>query len=330
MPTAQPRRRALLTLGAATLLAGAARAQSDAATGFPSRPLRVVVPYPPGGFNDTLGRLVARRLGEAWGQTVVVDNKAGAGTTIGTQFVAQSPPDGHTLLVVQFPFTTNPWLFKSLPYDTVKSFAPVLLAGRAPMVLVAHAATPYRSVADVISAAKAKPRQINYGSSGSGSSNHLAMALLESATGTELNQVPYKGSTPMLTDLAGGQVELAFDLLPHVLPFLQTGKVRALALAGAQRWPTLPELPTVSEAGVRDFVVTSWHGIVVPAGTPPAVVAKLNAQLNAILGLDEVKRAFAAQGVAPDGGTPARLAAFIDEQLALWKGVIQQRGITAE
>lgn len=313
---------------AAAALAGPAFAQGEPA--FPTKPMRIVVPYPPGGFNDTLGRLVARKFSEAWGQSVVVDNRAGAGTTLGTQNVAQAAPDGHTLLVVQFPFAANPWMYKTLPYDTQKAFAPVLLAGRAPMVLVVNAASPHRSVADVLAAAKARPGQLNYGSSGSGSSNHLAMALFESVTGTQMNQVPYKGSTPMLTDLAGGQVELAFDLLPHVLPFLQSGKVRALALAGAQRWPTMPDLPTVAEAGVKDFVVTSWHGIVAPAGTPAPVLTKLNAQLNLILQQDDVKKAFAAQGVAPDGGTPQRFAAFIDEQLALWKRVIQTRGISAD
>jgi tripartite-type tricarboxylate transporter receptor subunit TctC len=297
---------------------------------FPSKPVRIVVPYPPGGFNDTLGRLAAKHLGAMWKQPVVVDNKAGAGTMIGTKDVALSLADGHTLLVVQFPFAANPWLYKNIAYDTQKAFAPVMLAGRSPMLLVTHSASPYRTLADVVAAAKARPQQLNYGSSGAGSSNHLAMALFESASGTQMNQVPYKGSTPMLTDLAGGQFDVAVDLVPHALPFMQAGKLRPLALAAAKRSALMPELPTAAEAGVPGYEVSSWHGFVVPAGTPPAVIDRLNRDLNAVLANDEVKKAFAQQGVVPDGGTPAQFRSFIDSQLALWKKVVQERGITVD
>jgi tripartite-type tricarboxylate transporter receptor subunit TctC len=323
------RRRALAAcaLAAAFLLAGGT-AQADEA--YPSKPIRIVVPYPTGGFNDTLGRLVATKLSIAWKQPVIVDNKPGGGTVIGTQAAAIAPADGYTLLVVQFPFAANPWLYKSLPYDTAKAFAPVVLAGRSPMLIVSHAAGPLRTLGDVLATAKAKPGALNYGSSGAGSSNHLAMALFESVSGTRMTQVPYKGSTPLLTDLAGGQVDLAIDLLPHALPFIQSGKVRPLAIASTKRSPLMPELPTAAEAGVPGYEVTSWHGFVVPAGTPRPVVDKLNRELNTIFAMDDVKKIFAQQGVVPDGGTPAEFQRFIDSQLALWKKVVADGRITAE
>lgn len=310
-------------------------AQSDsrpsATTGnFPSRPVRIVVPYPPGGFNDTLGRLMAVHLSKTWKQPVVVDNKPGGGTVIGTQAVATSPADGHTLLVVQFPFAANPWLYKLLPYDTEKSFAPVVLAGRSPMLLVASARSDLRSVGDVISRAKTKPKAVDYGSSGSGSSNHLAMAYFEALAGIDLNQVPYRGSAPMLTDLAGGQIDLAFDALPHALPFIQSGKVRALAIASSNRSSLMPNLPTVSESGVSGYEVSSWHGFVVPAGTPTAVIEKINRDINDVLSSAEVRKIFEQQGVIPDGGTPAQFKAFVESQMTLWKKVISQRNITAD
>ena len=242
------RRALMLAAGAAALVAlwvGPAHA-SD----YPSGPLRIVVPYPAGGFNDTLGRLVAKQLSAAWKVSAVVDNKPGAGTVIGTQAVATAPADGQTLLVVQFPFASNPWLYK-LPYDTERSFAPVILAGRSPMVLVTHAGSPYRSVADVMGAARAKPGHISYGTSGAGSSNHLAMVLFESQAGVRMNAVPYKGSAPLMTDLSGGHVGLAVDLLPQVLPFLQAGKARALAIASQRRSPCFRTCPPRPKSACR-------------------------------------------------------------------------------
>jgi len=315
-----------VAVGGAALAAPVAQAQDS----YPNKPIRIVVPYPTGGFNDTLGRVVGGKLSEAWGQPVVVDNKPGAGTQIGTALVAKAPPDGYTLLVVQFPFAANPWLYKKLPYDTVKDFTPVVLAGRSPMLLVVHSGSHLRSTADVIAAARANPGGINYGSSGSGSSNHLAMALFEGMAGIQMTQVPYKGSTPLLTDLAGGQVEVAFDAFPHVLPFIQSGKIRPLAIADAGRSPLMPELPTISESGVPGYEVSSWHGFVVPAGTPAAIVNKLNETINAILQMPDVRKVFADQGVRPDGGSPQDFAAFIGRQMDLWKKVVANAGIVPQ
>lgn len=304
---------------------GAAQAQE-----YPTMPVRIVVPYPAGGFNDTLGRLAAKHLGDYWKKPVIVDNKPGAGTMIGTREVAASAPDGHTILVVQFPYAANPWLYKNIAYDTQKAFTPVMLAGRSPMLLVTHAQSPYRTAAEFLAAARAKPNVLTYGSSGAGSSNHLAMALFENATGTQMRQIPYKGSTPMLTDLAGGQFDVALDLLPHAMPFMQMNRVRPLVIAAPKRSPLLPDVPTAAEAGIPGYEVSSWHGFVVPSGTPQSVVDKLNSDLNRMLLEDEVKKAFAAQGVAPDGGTPAHFRSFIDGQMALWKKVVSDRNITVD
>ena len=322
-PTPRKALRMLAVLAAFGI--GAAQAQE-----YPTKPVRIVVPYPAGGFNDTLGRLAAKHLGDYWKKPVIVDNKPGAGTMIGTKEVAGAAADGHTILVVQFPYAANPWLYKNIAYDTQKAFAPVMLAGRSPMLLVTHAQGPYRSAAELLAAARIKPNALTYGSSGAGSSNHLAMALFETATGTQMRQIPYKGSTPMLTDLAGGQFDVALDLLPHAMPFMQSGRVRPLAIAAPKRSPLLPDVPTAAEAGIPGYEVSSWHGFVVPSGTPPSIVDKLNSDLNRMLLEDEVKKAFAAQGVVPDGGTPAQFRGFIDGQMALWKKVVSDRNITVD
>ncbi len=300
------------------------------ATSYPDKPITIIVPYPPGGFNDTLGRIVGKKLSDAWGVTVVVENKSGAGTTIGTNFVARSAPDGYTVLVAQFPFAANPYIYKSLPYDTNKAFAPVILAGRAPMVLVVNEHSSIQTLDDLLNAAKKNPGKINYGSSGSGSSEHLAMALFEGMANVSLNQVPYKGSTPLLTDLAGGQVEVAFDVFPMVRPFIQSGRIRPVAIANESRSPLLPNIPTVGEAGIKGYEVSSWHGFVVPAGTPPGVIDKLNKQINAILKQEDIKKTFYDQGVVPDGGTPSQFEAFIRKQMEVWKKVVTQAGIAPE
>jgi len=297
---------------------------------YPEKPITIVVPYPPGGFNDTLGRIVGKKLSDAWGVNVVIENKPGAGTTIGTNFVARSSPDGYTILVSQFPFAANPYLYKSLPYDTLKAFSPVVLAGRSPMVLVVNSNSPVKTIGDFLALTKAKPGFVNYGTSGPGSSNHLAMVLFEMMAGVSLNQVPYKGSTPLLTDLAGGQVEVAFDAYPHVRPFLQSGKIRPVAIASEARSSLMPDVPTVSESGVKGYEASSWHGFVVPAGTPQPVVDKLNKQINLILKQEDIRKTFNEQGVVPDGGTAAQFEIFIRKQMDIWKKVVSGAGITPE
>ena len=305
-------------------------ASAQSASSYPDKPITIVVPYPPGGFNDTLGRIVGKKLSDAWGVTVLVENKPGAGTTIGTNFVARSAPDGYTILVAQFPFAANPYLYKTLPYDTLKAFSPIVLAGRSPMVLVANSNSPIKNTSELLALAKAKPGFVNYGSSGPGSSNHLAMVLFEMMAGVSLNQVPYKGSTPLLTDLAGGQVEVAFDAYPHVRPFLQSGKIKPIAIATEVRSPLMPDVPTVIESGVKGYESSSWHGFVVPSGTPQTVIDKLNKQINVILKQEDIRKTFNEQGVVPDGGSPSQFEAFIRKQMDVWRRVVAQSGITPE
>jgi tripartite-type tricarboxylate transporter receptor subunit TctC len=297
---------------------------------YPNKPIKIVVPYPPGGFNDTLGRILAPKLSEIWKQPVLVENRTGGVTTIGTSFVATSPPDGYTLLIAQFPYVTNPFLMKNLPYDTSKAFNSVILAGRSPMVFVTSKDSPYKSLQDVIKAAKANPGKLNYGSSGNGSSNHLSMALFEKMANVEMRQIPYKGSTGIMTDVAGGQVDVAIDVLGNIASFLQTGKVKTLAIGQMTRSPLMPQVPTMDELGITGYEVNSWHAIVVPAGTPRPVIDKINQTVNEILKMSDVRETFRIQGVVPDGGTPEQLDAFLLSQSNTWGRLIKALNITAD
>jgi tripartite-type tricarboxylate transporter receptor subunit TctC len=297
---------------------------------FPTKPLRIIVPFPPGAFNDQLARTVGQKLSERWGQPVVVDNRPGGSSVIGTDLAAKAPADGHTLLVVSFAFAVNPSLQSTLPYDTVKDFAPVVLAAGAPNLLVVHPSLPVRSLSDLIQLARAQPGGLTYASGGNGTSNHLCMELLKSMAGIDLVHVPYKGSAPAIADLIGGQVQVGFDNVPNALPHVKAGKLRALAVSTAARAPSAPQVPPMAEAGVPGYDVEVWFGVVAPARTPPEVIAILNAEINRVLALPQVKSRFADQGVRTIGGTPEQFGAYLRGQIARWSKVVKEAGIHVE
>ena len=305
-------------------------AQFAFAQEYPSKPIRIIVPYPPGGFNDTLARTIGQKLTEKWGQPVIVDNRPGGGGTIGTNLAAKSAPDGYTLLIVSFSFAVNPALYPSLPYDTGKDFVPIVFAANTPNLLVVNPGLPVKSVKELIALAGSKPGQLNYASAGNGSSNHLSMEMFKSLTGVDIVHVPYKGSAPAVTDLIGGQVDLMFDNAPNVLQQVKAGKLRAIALSSKQRSPFIRELPTIAESGVPGFDVSVWFGVVAPAGTPQSVVAKLNTEINGILKLAQIRQAFNNQGVEPAGGSPEEFATFLVAQRTKWAKVVRDSGAKAE
>jgi tripartite-type tricarboxylate transporter receptor subunit TctC len=323
--------RALLILLVGVTAASAQTASMPAdPDNYPNRTIRYIVPYPPGGFNDTLARIVSQKLGEAWGVPVVVENRPGGGTLLGTEGVAKAAPDGYTLLGVAFPFGANPSIYKNLPYDTVKDFTPLILAGQTQNLLVVKPSLPINSVKELIDYARKNPGKVSYGSTGIGSSNHLSMELFKSMTGIDIVHVPYKGSAPMVNDLLGGHIDTAFDNTPNVLPQVKADKLRALGVSSKTRAALAGNVPTVSEAGVPGYEVTVWFGIVGPAGMRPEIVQKLNAEMNTIFKMDDVKRRFVDQGVEPVGGAPSQFADHIRSEIQKWAKVVKDASIQAE
>ncbi len=311
----------------ALLLAFAADAIAQS---YPSRPIRFVVPFPPGGGNDIVGRIVALKLAEALGQPVVVDNRAGAGGTIGTDIVAKSPPDGHTMLINNISLAVNATLFAKLPYDTLKDLAPVTLVGRQPNLLVVHPSVPAQSVRELLALAKAKPRQLNYGSGGVGTASHLATELLKLMAHVDLEHVPYKGLGPALTDLIGGQVQLIISTLASAMPQVKTGRLRPLAVTTLKRSSFFPEVPTMDEAGVRGYEFDTWYGLLVPAGTPRAIVDRLNQETAKALASAAVKEQFAAQGLEAAPRSAGRFGAYLKSEVEKWGKVVRASGAKAE
>jgi tripartite-type tricarboxylate transporter receptor subunit TctC len=305
-------------------------AMTALAQSYPAKPIKIVVPYPPGGFNDTLGRTLAAKFTDAWGQPSFVENKPGGNTLIGSDFVAKAAPDGYTLLVVAFPFAVTPSLIKAMPYDTLRDFAPVILAAQSPNLLVVNPQLPVKSVGELIALAKAQPGKLSYASTGNGSSNHISMELFKSMAGVDILHIPYKGSAPAVTDLLGGQVGVMFDNVPNVLPHVKAGRLRGLATTGTKRAALAPDIPTVAEAGVPGYEVTVWFGLVAPAGTPREIVQKLNAEVVKILAMPDVRERFLAQGVEPVGSTPEQFGEHIRGQMAKWSKVVQDAGVKAE
>ena len=291
--------------------------------------IRIVVPYPPGGTTDLLARAIAPRLGERLGQAVVVENKAGAGGVIGAQQVAKAAPDGRTLVFASIAsHGIIPALQNPPPYDPVVDFTPITLVASTPNVLLANAELPTRDVRELIAMARAEPGKINFGSTSHGGSPHMAGELLESMADIKMQHVPYKGGAPMLIDLMGGQIPIAFDNLPSSMVYIKAGKVRALAVTTSKRWPGAPEIPTMAEAGVPGYEVDAWFGLLAPAGTPRAVIDELNRNVIAVLKTPEVEKLFFEQGALPVGNTPEEFGAFIRAELAKWSKVAKTNNIT--
>jgi tripartite-type tricarboxylate transporter receptor subunit TctC len=325
-----PRRTALAALAAAVLAAAAPAAHAQAQP-WPSKPVRIVVPYPPGGPTDIVARLVGQRLSERLKQPFVIENRAGAGGNLGAEAAAKSPADGYTLLLGTTAHAINPSLFKSLGYDIRKDFVPIALLTSIPLVLVVPAASPVATVADVVALAKSKGGGLPYASSGNGQSTHLAAELFASMAGAPMTHVPYKGSAPALTDLAGGQVALMFDTMLSAMPQVKAGRLKAIAVTSAVRAPSAPELPTVAEAaGLAGYEATAWNALFAPAGTPPEVSAALAAAVAEVLAEPETRQRFAADGAIAGSGTPAALGAFVGREIDKWRGVVQRANVKVD
>lgn len=308
---------------------GLAQAQTDNGA-YPTRPIRILVGYAPGGTTDIIARMVALRLQEAWGQPVVVDNKVGASSNIASEEVARAKPDGYTLLLATIANATNMSVYKKLNYDTLRSFAPITQFVATPSVLFVPAVSPAKTLKDLMGMAKSKPSALSFASSGNGGTPHLAGELLKLRGGIEMLHVPYNGTAPALNALLAGDVSLAFITAVAAVPQARNPKLRALAVTGKQRLPQMPEVPTMDEAGIDNFDVSSWNGLMAPAGTPPAVIAKLHQELVRILALPDVRAALAAQAATPVGSTPEQFLAYVRTEIERWGRVVQATGTKLE
>jgi tripartite-type tricarboxylate transporter receptor subunit TctC len=297
---------------------------------YPSKPIRFVMPYPPGGSSEILARPIAIELTKQFGQPVVIDYKPGGGTTIGADFIAKSPPDGYTIIMLLTAHAINASLMPKLPYDTVKDFASITLAATQPLVVEVPAQSPIKTLQELIAADKASPGKLNYGSAGPGNTSHLAVEYFNAVVGTKFVHVPYKGSGPMIIGLLGRDVELAFDSLSSSLPQIQAGKFRALAVSTAQRSHVLPQVPTIAESGVAGFDVSVWYGIFAAAGTPPAIVQRLNAEFIKAMAAPTAKKVIEDAGYQIVGSTPAQLDAHVKAEIARWTKVVKDSGAKFE
>lgn len=315
-------RRAML--GLALLLAGG----TALAQGYPTRPIRLVVPFPPGGGTDIIAREVANKVAAAEGWTIVIDNKPGSGGNIGVDAAAKANPDGYTLVLGQTSnLAINPSLYAKLPYDPVKDLAPVGLVASAPLVLVVSGTSPYKKLADVVAAAKARPTALNYASSGNGTVAHLATEQFQKAAGVQFTHVPYKGASQGLTDLVGGQIQMYVSSVPTLIAQIKTGQLRALAVTSLQRNRDLPDVPTMAESGYKDFEAVTWFGVAGPAAMPKEVIGKLNAAFNKALATADVQKKLAAQGAEVVGGPPEKFASLIRTDGVRWGAIVKASGI---
>ncbi|WP_428852704.1 Bug family tripartite tricarboxylate transporter substrate binding protein [Imbroritus primus] len=326
-----PLRRQLVSalIGAAAF--GVAATPAIAADKYPNKPVTIIVPFSAGGTTDILARIVGVKLGETLGETVIIDNRPGAGGNIGAAMVAKAKPDGYTLLMGTVgTHAINQTLYPKLNFDPIKDFAPLTRVANLPNLLVVHPSVPAKNVQELIAYAKANPGKLNFGSSGNGSSIHLSGELFKNMTGIDMQHVPYKGSAPAVTDLLGGQISMMFDNMPSAIQHVKSGKLRPLAVTTAKRSPALPNVPTIAESGVKGYEATSWFGLLAPAGTPPAIINRLNADLVKILAMPDVKKQMAEQGAEAYSETPAAFAGFIKSETAKWAKVVKASGAVVD
>jgi len=318
-------------IAAAAGLMGLMPAVAQAQAAYPSKTITIIVPFAAGGTTDILARIVAQYMGTELGESVIVDNKAGAGGNIGGQVAAKAPADGHTLFMGTVgTHAINASLYNKMPFDPIKDLAPITRVAMVPNLLVANPSQPFKTVKEMIAYAKANPGKLNFGSSGNGSSIHLSGELFKSMAKVEMQHVPYKGSAPAVSDLLGGQIAIMFDNMPSAYPHVKAGKLRALAVTTANRSPQLPNVPTIAEAGVPGYQATSWFGMYAPAGTPPEVLAKLNTTLVKVLANAEVKKKLAEQGAEPYSEKPEQFAAFIQKESVKWGKVVKDSGASVD
>ncbi len=319
-----------LVLGCALLIASAPAAAQSPAANYPNRPVKLVVPFAPGGFTDVVARILGNKLSQSMGQQFVVENKPGAGSTIGTDFVAKAPADGYTLLMVSSTHVISPWLYKNLPYDPVKSFAAVGKLVDSPYVLLVHPKVPAKNVQEFIALAKASPEKIHYASSGNGSAQHLMGGLFAAMTGAPIKHVPYKGSAGAANDLVAGIVESSFAGVPNALAQVPQGRLKALAVTTAKRAPQLPDVPTLQEAGVAGYDASVWLALLAPAGTPPEIVQRLNAEVAKLMASADTKKALFDAGVEPTPSTPQEMGTYLAQELERWGKVVKDAGVKLE
>ena len=298
---------------------------------YPAKPIRMVVPFPPGGIADLFARVIGQKFGEVWGQPAVVENRPGAGGNIGAEIVAKAPPDGYTLVTGSIgTHAVNVSLFSKLPYDPIRDFAPVSLIMEAEGLLVVHPSVPVRTVKELIALARARPGQLSYASAGHGTAAHLAGELFKSMAKVDMVHVPYKGNVPAITDLIAGQTSLLFATMPTVLPQVQAGRLKALAVTSSARSPAAPELPTIAEAALTGYSVTNWIGVFAPAGTPRDIVAKLNAEVVRIMQAPEIQKRLLNEGARFTPWTPDEFAGFVKSEIAKWAKVVKEAGIRVD
>jgi tripartite-type tricarboxylate transporter receptor subunit TctC len=294
---------------------------------YPTKAIRLIIPFPPGGPRDVQARLIGPKLTEAWSQPVVIDNRAGANGIIGIELAAKSPPDGHTLVMISAGFASAELLYGKLPYDPLRDFVAITMLTRGPGILVVNNALPVKSVKELIAHARARPGQLHYGSAGNGAPSHLSVELLAAMTGVQFNHVPYKGMAPALTDVIGGQIQMSLPTIPGGLPHAQSGRVRALGVTGAKRSPAATEIPTIAEAGVAGFEASNWYGLAAPAGTPRAIVARLNQEIARILALPDVRAKLLAIGMETESVSSEAFAEFLKNDAVKWGRVIKASGL---